>query len=621
MSKQAALLAFPSGCGNQFVNELTHTLDDFFGKVSGAFGGALDFNNELNDTVSLISDQMRGLTGQISGLLEDKLVGFIQSGLSGVQSYFFSIYATNPLVALAQTKAFNAAALKPIQKLFGAFGCLGDIVAKSLTGSIKDMLVNAVKKGMINPVTCAVQDFIGGLTNKVTNAIDSIIGPLINPIDSLFGIIGQGFGTIKGVLAGGLDIFNKASNILNCKDNNDASACPVSNEYILKTQTKNPKSEQQQRTIFSQAFAKGQKALQNIQEGATEFEKNVGSFEIFGSTLDSVDPVECNTGNVFECGTPRVEIFGGDGEGAAGDIILGNIIEKFDEESGGIVSDIQRTGSIIGVDITYPGEGYTEEPLVAFVDNCDKGYGAYGRAVIDKDPNSPEFGRLIDIIIISEGKNYPAGDSEEAFVGKIIVADGGSGYTDDDTIDGFKFTVEDGSIIKVEPNDIPYTSLPRITVKSNTGSCAKLIPVMSKTRRSTLSQQEIDCITPKSKIVGYIDGKPYTGAFHVMPNGNKMTGEKHSNNDKIIYNTPQESLGVNQSILSSTSTRINLRSIQDLVKESQTTQSTENVTYTDPVDESMDMDSGSSSPSPSSSPSSPPSSPPSSGGGGYGGGY
>ena len=47
---------------------------------------------------------MRGLTGQISGVLEDKLVGFIQSGLSGVQSYFFSIYATNPLVALAQTK-------------------------------------------------------------------------------------------------------------------------------------------------------------------------------------------------------------------------------------------------------------------------------------------------------------------------------------------------------------------------------------------------------------------------------------------------------------------------------------------------------------------------------------
>ena len=47
MSKQSVLLAYPSGCGNQFVNELSHTLDDFFGKVTGAFGGALDFSNEL----------------------------------------------------------------------------------------------------------------------------------------------------------------------------------------------------------------------------------------------------------------------------------------------------------------------------------------------------------------------------------------------------------------------------------------------------------------------------------------------------------------------------------------------------------------------------------------------
>ena len=616
MSKQSVLLAYPSGCGNQFVNELSHTLDDFFGKVTGAFGGALDFSNELNDTVSLISDQMRGLTGQISGVLEDKLVGFIQSGLSGVQSYFFSIYATNPLVALAQTKAFNAAALKPIQKLFGSFGCLGDIVAKSLTGSIKDMLVNAVKKGLINPVTCAVQDFIGGLTNKVTSAIDSVIGPLINPIDSLFGLIGQGFGTIKGALAGGLDIFNKASNILNCKDNNDKSACPVSNEYILKTQTKNPKSERQQQTIFSQAFAKGQKALQNVQEGATEFEKNVGSFKIFGSRIDSAEPVECNTGNVFECGPPRLEIFGGDGEGAAGDLILGNIIEKFDEESGGIVSDVQRTASIIGVDITYPGQGYTEEPLVAFVDNCDQGYGAYGRALIDKDPNSPTFGQLTDIIIISEGKNYPVDSDDEAYIEKIIVSSGGSGYSIDDTIDGFDVEIIDGSISKVTPNNIPYRTLPRITVNTKTGSGAKLTPIMTKVRRDTLSQQQIDCIQPKDNIVGYVNGQPYTGPFHIMPNGQKMTGESHSDADDFIYNTPQESFKSTVK-LNTTPSNVKLKSIQQLVQESETTQTTSNETYVDPVDDSMDNDS----PPPSSPPPSTPpiSSPPSSGGGGYGG--
>ena len=72
--------------------------------------------------------------------------------------------------------------------------------------------------------------------------------------------------------------------------------------------------------------------------------------------------------------------------------------------------DVKTTGSILGVDLTYPGEGYTSEPLVSFVDNCDQGYGAYGRATIDKDPNSPTFGQLTGVLMISEGENYPTGE-------------------------------------------------------------------------------------------------------------------------------------------------------------------------------------------------------------------
>ena len=88
-----------------------------------------------------------------------------------------------------------------------------------------------------------------------------------------------------------------------------------------------------------------------------------------------------------------------------------------------------------------------------------------------------------------------------------------------------------------------------------------------------------------------------------------MTGDTHSDNDKIIYNTPQESLRSSQST-SVRSTRINLRSIKQLVNESETSQSTESTTYSDPVDEAID----------SGSDPMPPSSPPSSGssGGGYG---
>ena len=124
---------------------------------------------------------------------------------------------------------------------------------------------------------------------------------------------------------------------------------------------------------------------------------------------------------------PRVEFYGGDGEGAAGNVILGNFIENFveeiqdvegiNEELGGIIGISEPipgdkvlkevsffTGSIIGVDITYPGRGYTEEPIVGFVDNCDQGYGAFGRAKIDKDPNSPTFGQVTGVVITSPVK-------------------------------------------------------------------------------------------------------------------------------------------------------------------------------------------------------------------------
>ena len=38
-----------------------------------------------------------------------------------------------------------------------------------------------------------------------------------------------------------------------------------------------------------------------------------------------------------------------------------------------LIDDVKVTGSILGVDITYPGEGYTTDPLVSFVDRCDQG--------------------------------------------------------------------------------------------------------------------------------------------------------------------------------------------------------------------------------------------------------
>ena len=49
----------------------------------------------------------------------------------------------------------------------GAFGCLGSTIKKALKGTIKNLLTNMLKKGFINPLECAVEDFIGSMTGKL----------------------------------------------------------------------------------------------------------------------------------------------------------------------------------------------------------------------------------------------------------------------------------------------------------------------------------------------------------------------------------------------------------------------------------------------------------------------
>ena len=150
---------------------------------------------------------------------------------------------------------------------------------------------------------------------------------------------------------------------------------------------------------------------------------------------------------------------------------------------------------------------------------------------------------------------------------------------------------------------------------------------MTKNRRQTGVINVIDCIAPRNNgIVGFVDGKPYRGPFHLHPTrGVKMVGVAHTSSPHaIIYDTPEQSLRSESTPSSNVgSTQVNLRSIQQLVEESESTETTtpqqtetnQNMTtYSDPVDEAQNNT------PPPSPPSSPPSSPPpSSGGGGYGG--
>ena len=81
----------------------------------------------------------------------------------------------------------------------------------------------------------------------------------------------------------------------------------------------------------------------------------------------------------------------------------------------------------------------------------------------------------------------------------------------------------------------------QLTIQSDTGFGAIIKPqIAPRPEYQGEIKQVIDCITPRDGIVGFINGEPYYGAFHVMSNGVKMTGAKHTTtgHDLIIYDTP-----------------------------------------------------------------------------------
>jgi len=499
-SRMEMVLADP--CKNNFFSNVSSFLNKFITRITGGMNNilgkansVLNFANELSDTASTILGTAKSFVSQMGDFLQTKIQTFIKMGLQKMATFLFATSFT-PIDGLLKVIALNVSAVNPVGFLMKILGCVTSKVADVLHGVIEDMLVNMVGQ-VVNGVTCAVEQFVGGITNKITSVMDSIVGPFIRPVEMLFKLIGFGFGSIKGLLGKGFNIMNQIGNLLKCGSNKfDVGKCPGS-KYIIDQGTAPEKSADEQQSIINRVFDKGSEKLAGIQDKANKFKDGVGDWEIFGSKVSEGKNVQrCNTSaDIFKCGAPKIEFIGGDGEGAVGKVLLGKVMNKFDPDN--LLRDISQTASIIGVEMQYPGEGYTTAPIVAFTDSCDQGYGAYGRAVIGQDRTKPTFGQITDIIIISEGVNYPAGDDEEVYVDKVIVEDGGLGYSMDDNMDDFDICGVDanGSITSICPNNKAYRSLPQLNITSKKGSGAILRPIMTTKRRDTAVQMEIDCVT------------------------------------------------------------------------------------------------------------------------------
>ena len=487
---------------DNFFAETEAQVSNFFKLITSAGDEIVNFPSELKNVVGSVSDLSKGFVSQIGNALTDKMEVFIQKGLEGLKQFFF---ATIPekLTAIATTIRVQSALMDPVKMIMGKLGCLVGNAAGAIKGAIEDMLTGMVRN-IINTPVCAAQQFVGGLVHKITNVIDSLLGPFVGPIEKLMSPIGAVF-KIKDTIMGGLGIANKIKNLFSC---NEATPPVASSKYVIDGGERKDKSDKEQQSSISKAFNAANNAFGRVKDakdglldgiggGLSKFEENYGEFEVFGSKLGSARDAgigDCsNTGNEFNCGMPSIEFFGGDGFGAAGKVLMGRFINKFDKED--ILGDIERVGSIIGVEMINRGSGYTEPPLVAFTDSCDKGYGAYGQAIIDYNQNSSTFGQVIAVTITSQGENYPVGEEEDLYVKEVIIEQPGEGYVEGDIIDEFEICGVDslGGITCVKTPDSPYRELPRINF--NVGTGAVLRPIMTAEIPQTEVVEVIDCVT------------------------------------------------------------------------------------------------------------------------------
>ena len=496
-------------CRNNFFDTLDVDLKNFMNKITAldSLPGAL--SGEIKGVVSKIQAASTGFVGQLTNALSDGMNGWIKGGLAGISTFIFTTYAATGrpvLAAIARITQIQDSLLGPVKGVMTAMGCLTEKVTSALLGTIEDMITGMVKN-VLNVPTCAVQEFAGALAGKITSAMDKMVSPFLNPISKIFG--GFGIGSlfkVKSFLSSGVDLISKASGLFSCGEG--AKGCVSSAKYKIGGGLVPPKSNDQQKSLMDKALELGGQMTDGVDKKIGDFEEAYGQWSIFGTKVGTPDGLSpCNTSNMFNCGAPKIEFFGGDGSGAAGEVILGKFIDKLDRDD--ILGAFKRTASIAGVNITTPGEGYTEAPLVAFTDNCDQGYGAFGRAIIDENQNSPTFGQVTDVILISEGENYPTEGyvgKKEFFIDKIIVDDPGSGYTQNDFIpdDNLKLIVDsDGTIAGVEiVNQVPYTVLPDILIRSATGVGAILNPVVNFERSTKEYRllQVIDCISPSENV-------------------------------------------------------------------------------------------------------------------------
>jgi hypothetical protein len=642
-------VALPDPCGKSDLAKINTELLKFFNTlkeirkfgdtfINSAFNDIYRIQNLIRNTASIVGAVLKGLMQNLRNWLLDK----IRRGIQDLIDMLFPTLAKN---------LKNTIIGQIIDNVLCAFkGIIGNL--GSLVG---DFLFELVGK-VVNAPLCAVQQFTNGLINNVVALVDDALGPVLDGINDLL----SGVGKIAGSIFEAIDFILGFEAYLCQKPN-----CPEIKAAKLGPWSNNP----------SKPFGSGfSNFLDNAEKNLSQegIQGWVDGLSIFGGTLgdlsDAPDaPFPCDT-NPFQCGPPSIEIFGGGGIGAVGKAVVNELgqIYGINIENGGagysrppFVSIVDACdngnyasayaeidynpqsstyGQVTNIVMVNHGNGYLNEPngLDEFDNPVDS---AQDSSVIGTVPVPGELldSGVNDYVVCLDGFEIISTGLGYSPLDEIIIT------PDLPNLEAGVRMTEAGQIFEINLREkvCGLIDIPEITINSDTGEGAKIRPKLSfikitddieeelppqtiiavdKTTASdasiaSLAQRNvvrvIDCVGNTPPVVGYVNGQPYSGPFHVHPStGVKMVGAVHiSGYHDTIYDTAQDSLNRTRTSIEPSSTTTSTTSTRTPTPTPRST----------PRPTPSPAPAPSPSPAPSPAPSPSPSPSPSPGGGGYGG--
>ena len=499
-----------SPCEENEISNISNSIKDFTRKIqqlqqlndqatyiNPAIGSIVDINSEVQLATNRIHKSMKKL---------------VRRGRSWVISETMDKF--NKTLE-EKTDIFNQAPAQLAQKnLQNTIFCNFEKIIDQLKDYLSKSLENMIGQVLDVPI-CGVENFMSDMFGQLNNIIDTNLGGLFTQLNN---IQGGGIALPSETFSKAIKFANIITNVLDC-DNLDC-AKPMT-------------------------FSSKNGISESIEDNFSEIISKAGLKSKLNSFIDTVDGMieadpsapNCDT-NVLKCGPPRVDFLGGGGQGASGSAI------------------VNALGNIIGVAINGPGFGFEQPPILSFYDSCDKGFGAGGYPVMGEvtDPNGNKSLGVTGVVITSPGQDYLPNttetdsdgnvkevvpdpnanyDGEISYVTEldgVVVQNTGFGYNENDTI-----TVENGSItgtdatgddvqsanpgqaevnLKVEDGFIigaevvnggfGFTDLPDLTINSDTGVGARLLPVLKFTKVDDAKQSADSPQINQDKVVTVI---------------------------------------------------------------------------------------------------------------------